>query len=200
MSANIRRPPPVWGLSIEHDMALEGGPHVIHLSPPTLANKALKNRPTLDLIDSDTTFEQYTQPTPIRRPQPYLAPSLDTRGCQLVHGRDEPVRSESPRRWLSTRSKAPKVPRLHSGLDYVELLKSGRCVSCLWEETRDYHHHNSRPKRREGKDSVNDHEFNELSQHDCVRSEATAVNALLPLSKPPLYRCVIDEMQVYEHQ
>ncbi|KAJ4112217.1 hypothetical protein NW765_015286 [Fusarium oxysporum] len=113
-----------------------------------LPTEVLKNRATLGLIDSDTTFEQYTQTTTIQRSQPYLARSLDTRGCQLVHGRDEPVRSESPRRWPSTRSKAPKAPRLHSGLDYIELLKSSRCVSSLWEETRGYHHHNSRPKRR----------------------------------------------------
>ncbi|EWY80634.1 hypothetical protein FOYG_16570 [Fusarium oxysporum NRRL 32931] len=86
MSANIQRPPSVRGLTIEHDMAL-GGPHmwlIFHLR--LLPTEALKNRATLGLIDSDTTFEQYTQTTTIQRSQPYLARSLDTRGCQLVHG------------------------------------------------------------------------------------------------------------------
>ncbi|KAM5524173.1 hypothetical protein FOXYSP1_00216 [Fusarium oxysporum f. sp. phaseoli] len=110
MSANIQRPPSVRGLTIEHDMALEGRPHMWFISHlRLLPTEALKNRATLGLIDSDTTFEQYTQTTTIQRSQPYLARSLDTRGCQLVHGRDEPMRCRlwtimPDERSLSTRS------------------------------------------------------------------------------------------------
>lgn len=55
MSANIQRPPSVRGLTIEHDMALEGGPHmwlIFHLR--LLPTEALKTgrRPALDHVQN----------------------------------------------------------------------------------------------------------------------------------------------------
>ncbi|KAF5582379.1 hypothetical protein FPANT_8543 [Fusarium pseudoanthophilum] len=75
----------------------------------------------------------------------------------------------------STRSKAPESQRLYPGM------------------------------QRGGDGAVNDHEFNdkiynEPSQHYCAGSEATAVNALLPLSEPPLDLYVTLKIQLKKHQ
>ncbi|KAF5671610.1 hypothetical protein FCIRC_8647 [Fusarium circinatum] len=53
----------------------------------------------------------------------------------------------------------------------IEVSRSDRCVSSLREAKRRHRHHNSRPKRRESEDAVNDHgssdeEYSEPSQND----------------------------------
>ncbi|KAF5567354.1 hypothetical protein FNAPI_688 [Fusarium napiforme] len=113
--------------------------------------------------------------------------SLGKRSIKSAKGTREPETLSGLGVCRYTKGSNLKAPNCFN----IELSRSNRRASSLWGERRGYHHRNSRPKRREGDGAANDHEFNDEiyngpSQHDCAGAEATAVNALLPLSQPPL--------------